>query len=297
VTTSRYSFQPGRRPAIELSNTGDLQVAFLGVGAAFATEAFQSNIFLIKGRTHLLVDLGTKASLALRDAGLSVLDIQNLLATHSHADHIGGIEEWCLKSRYLAPKLMGGAYGDYKPNLYTTEEYLRVLWKASLRGGLELCEDAHTMTLHDFVEVHLADPQDGYGRPVWKFTVGEGDDAIRIKLMRTRHIPSRSKGWDRQFWAVGLLVDDRVLISGDTTFDPELIEEFGADAEAIFHDCQDVIGGVHAAYEELLTLPDDMRSKMILYHLPRGITEKFDPQADGFAGWAKSFREGSYLFP
>ena len=96
---------------------------------------------------------------------------------------------------------------------------------------------------------------------------------------------------------MGLLVDDRVLISGDTTFDLELIDEFGKDAEAIFHDCQDVIGGVHAAYPELLTLPDDIRNKMTLYHLPRGIVDKFDPQADGFAGWAKSFREGSYLFP
>lgn len=297
MTASRHSFRPGRAPDIALTNDGVLQITFLGVGAAFATEAFQSNVFIVKGRTHLLVDLGTKASLALRDAGLSVLDVENLLATHSHADHIGGIEEWCLKSRYQAPKLMGGAYGDYKPHLYTTDEYLRILWKASLRGGLELSEDGRVMSLDDFVEIHIADPNPRRGRPAWTFTVGEGDDAIRIELMRTRHIPSRSPGWENQFWSVGLLVDDRVLISGDTTFDPALIDEFGAGAEAIFHDCQDVIGGVHAAYAELLTLPADVRSKMTLYHLPRGITDKFDPVKDGFAGWARSFHEGGYLFP
>ncbi|MBW2278821.1 MAG: hypothetical protein JRF63_15115, partial [Deltaproteobacteria bacterium] len=62
MTISRYSFQPGRRPEISLTNSGELQVTFLGVGAAFATEDYQSNIFIKKGRTHLLVDLGTKAS-------------------------------------------------------------------------------------------------------------------------------------------------------------------------------------------------------------------------------------------
>jgi ribonuclease BN (tRNA processing enzyme) len=297
LTTSRYSFRPGRKPAIDLGNSGELEVTFLGVGAAFATEAFQSNIFLVKGRTHLLVDLGTKASLALRDAGLSVLDVEHLLVTHSHADHIGGLEEWCLKSRYVAPRIMGCRIGDYRPHLYTTPEYVRILWKASLRGGLELSEDSGPMSLEDYLTVHLATPLEGYGRPVHAFGVGEGADRIEVKLMRTRHIPTSTPGWETGFWSVGLLVDDRVLISGDTTFDPELLEEFGKGTEAIFHDCQDGRGGVHAAYEELLALPDELRAKMILYHLPRGITDKFRPEDDGFVGWAKSFRQGSYLFP
>jgi ribonuclease BN (tRNA processing enzyme) len=297
LISPRDSFRPGRRPKIALTNDGPLAITFLGVGAAFATEAFQSNMLLVKGRTHLMVDLGTKASLALRQAGLSVLDIEHLLATHSHADHIGGIEEWFLKSRYLAPRSRNCEIGEYRPTLYTTEEYARILWKASLRGGLERSERSRLMALDDYVNVVLAEPLAGYSRPVHRFTVGSGDDAFDVKLMRTRHIPTDAPGWEGTFWAVGLLVDDRVLISGDTTFDRELVEEFGAGAEAIFHDCQDVKGGVHAAYEELLTLPDELRQRMTLYHLPRGIIDKFRPEDDGFVGWAKPFRDGSYVFP
>jgi ribonuclease BN (tRNA processing enzyme) len=296
LTDPRTSFQPGRRSKIALANDGDLTITFLGVGAAFATEAFQSNILLVKGPNHLLIDLGTKGSLALRKAGLSVLDITNLLATHSHADHIGGIEEWLLKSRYVGPGIHGCGIGEYRPNLFTTREYADTLWDASLRGGLQHADETGMLTLEDYVEIRLATPLEGYGRPVYDLTLGEGADALHVKLMRTRHIPSASPSWDDAFFSVGLLVDDRVLISGDTMFDRDLVQEFGADAEAIFHDCQESRGGVHASYGELVTLPDDLRAKTTLYHLPRGITERFEPANDGFAGWAKNFLMGSYVF-
>ena len=34
----------------------------------------------------------------------------------------------------------------------------------------------------------------------------------------------------------------------------------------MFHDTQLYSGGVHASYEELMTLPDEVRKKMYLYH-------------------------------
>ncbi|MCP3886518.1 MAG: MBL fold metallo-hydrolase, partial [Propionibacteriaceae bacterium] len=195
----------------------------------------------------MMIDLGSKASVALNDTGLSILDIENLVVTHSHADHVGGIEEWCLKSRYAAPFIKGCARGEYRPNLLTTADYAHILWDATLRGGLEHSEETlpgKRMSLSDYVNVVNGEYMGGYGRPVYRIKVGKGDSAIDLKLMRTNHVPDNSAGWQTAFYSIGLLIDDRVLISGDTMFDREMIEVFGTRADAIFHDCQDFTGGV-----------------------------------------------------
>jgi len=293
------TFVPTQDRKIRLTGEpGRLEITFLGVGAAFANTMFQSNLFVVKGRTHVMIDLGSKASVALYDAGLSVLDIENLVATHSHADHVGGIEEWCLKARYAAPFVRKCARGDYKPNLLTTEDYAHILWEATLRGGLEHSEETRPgehMALSDYVNLVYGNPVDGYGRPAYGLRVGEGADAIDLKLIRTNHVPDNSAGWRTAFYSVGVLVDDRVFVTGDTMFDRELVETFGAGAVAIFHDCQDFKGGVHASYEELRALPPHLKAKTVLYHLTDATRGKLDPEKDGFAGWAESYREGKYV--
>lgn len=299
MTAAQKHFRPREEPRVSLKNDGALEVVFLGVGSAFATTLFQSNIFLVKGGTHVMLDIGSKASIALHEAGIGVLDIENLVATHSHADHIGGIEEWCLKARYAAPFVKGCARGEYRPNLLTTADYAHILWDGSLRGGLEHSEETQPgkrLSLSDYVTLRFGEYLAGYGRPVYRLQVGEGRDAIDLKLMRTNHIPDSSTGWQTAFYSVGVLVDDRVFISGDTMFDRELVEVFGTRAEVIFHDCQDYTGGVHASYDELRALPERQREKMLLYHLPDGFQEKVDPVQDGFAGWTRCFRSGSYVF-
>ncbi len=292
-------FRPNKGGGIALANDGHLQLSFLGVGSAFATTMFQSNLFVIKGPNHVLIDYGSKASVALNRAGLSTLDIENLLVTHSHADHIGGIEEWCLMARYAAPFVKKCARGEYKPNLLTTADYAHILWDSSLRGGLEHSEETQPgrrLALSDYVNIVHGGYLTGYGRPVYHIVVGSGESAIDLKLMRTNHIPDSSASWQSAFYSLGVLIDDRVLVSGDTMFDRELIDVFGSKAEAIFHDCQDYTGGVHASYEELTGLAATHKARTILYHLPDPIKNKFNPKEDGFVGWARSYEQGSYFF-
>ena len=77
--------------SLPLTTDGNLRVVFIGTGSAFAKRRRQSNILIIQGKHHVLIDCGTQGPLALNDLGLSVLDVRCYLPTHSHADHIGGL--------------------------------------------------------------------------------------------------------------------------------------------------------------------------------------------------------------
>ena len=56
---------------VSLTNRGDLTLLFVGVGSAFAKRLYQTNLLIIKGQDHLMIDCGTKAPQALFEIGLS----------------------------------------------------------------------------------------------------------------------------------------------------------------------------------------------------------------------------------
>ena len=248
---------------LPLKNNGKLQVFFLGVGSAFAQKNNQLNLLLVKGDTHILVDFGMTGPRALKEtSGLEPTDIEVLLPTHSHADHIGGVECLALMNRYVGQKFMK------KPKLkmIINEEYQRVLWTHSLQGGLEWNEkDEKTSHKLDFSDFFNA------VRPEWKtfqprevFKVNYGD--ISLEMFRTNHVPEQSKSWEASFISYGLFVDDHVFISMDTKFDQSLINMYESRSSVMFHDVQFFPGAVHAYLEELKTLPKEIKEKMYLMH-------------------------------
>ncbi len=284
---------------LELATGGFLRIAFLGVGSAFSVKNFQTNFFIIKGKTAVLVDLGTKASLRLHDLGLSVLDVNAILPTHSHADHVGSIEELALKSRYVAPFVRGGVKGDHKPDCIITEEYERILWNETLKGGLAYSEDMDlggsrgSMQFSQYFKSVRPALAGGFGRPTYGIEYG----GISLKIMRTQHIPEGTASWRESFWSTGLVIDDRVFLSGDTVFDEELVRVFGGGdgIEAVFHDVQSHEGGVHAPYGRLKKLPKGIKSKTTLVHMDDKCFE-FSPKDDGFVDFAKDATQVYYDF-
>ena len=60
---------------------GALRIVFIGTGPAFAKRRRQSNMLVIQGNHHVLIDCGTQGPLALNDLGLSVLDVRCYLPT------------------------------------------------------------------------------------------------------------------------------------------------------------------------------------------------------------------------
>ena len=271
---------------LNLKNNGKLALFFIGVGSAFNKTNFQTNLLIIKGEEHLLIDCGTLCSLILMDYKFSIMEIKNYLITHSHADHIGGLEEALLCSRYITKT---------KPNIIITEEYEKILWNNSLKGGIESNEiKKNGMTLKFDDMFQIIRPRYVSRRPREYHEASIGN--IKIKLFRTKHIPDSAKSWEDSSLSYGLVIDDRILFTSDTRYDPDLLLDFQKmipGIEYIFHDCQSYKGGVHAAYEELLNLPSEIKSKIILTHYNEGVEQK-DFIKDGFFGLGK--RGCYYIF-
>ena len=173
-----------------LKTGGELILYFIGVGSAFATKHNQTNLLIMKGDDHVMVDFGRTGPEAFQSTtGLSPHDIQVLLPTHSHGDHIGGIEQLAQMNKYVGIPFMNKS----KLKMVINTEYQRILWENSLRGGLEYNEElaeGKVMTFTDYFDII---------RPVWKqhqprevFEVDIG--SIHLEMFRPNHIPQKSDG-------------------------------------------------------------------------------------------------------
>ena len=275
---------PGAR--LSLTNPDHLEMFWIGVGSAASKRNAQSNFLIIKGDAHIMVDLGALGPIALLEtARLRPIDLKNLLPTHSHADHIGGIEEFLLTSRYGRVK-----HGGPRPTTIINEHFQEVLWDRSLRGGLEWNEDGgrgQMLTFTDYSRIVRPTWKTQQPREIWSVDF----EGIRLELFRTKHVPDTAPDWQSSFVSFGMMIDNRILLSGDTRFDPALLDIYADQAEVIYHDVQFFPGGVHTPLADLKTLPAKWKEKMLLYHY----SDDFETQdIRDFAGWTQ--RGVRYLF-
>jgi hypothetical protein len=262
---------------IKAASMGNLVLCFVGVGSAGAKKNANTSLIIAKNGKTLLVDMGRNIPDALHAKGINTFDFDGYHITHSHADHIGGLEELLLMSRYVAKK---------KPEMIITESYQQVLWEFSLKGGCEYNE-GELLRFSDLVKPIRPTwiqerPREMY-RCVW--------NDIDLVIFRTIHVPGDVEQWERAYWSTGLLIDGRVIFTADTRFDPslfiDLVGVLKSQPDAVFHDCQLAgPGTVHASYQDLCTLAPDLKRVTHLTHY--GDTfESVDPTKDGFAGFAK----------
>ena len=272
---------------LALSNAGELSLTFVGSGGAFSKKYFQNNLMVVKGEDHLLVDCGTRTPEALALLGLSVGKVRNYLITHTHADHIGGLEEVMLVNRYGLHQ---------KSTMVVTERLRKILWSMSLRGGSSWNEvhGGKPLAFEDFWDTITPRRVPGGKRELSEASVG----SIALRLFRTMHIPDSSRDWRSSFPSYGLVIDGRILYTSDTRYDPAMVcaldREYGF--EAIFHDCQFFTGGVHASLEEIAGLPEGIRARTRLMHHGDNVGD-FEGRIRelGFLGLAEQWK--TYSFP
>lgn len=250
---------------------------FLGSGSAFTvgSDNFQSNILLINEQNQkLLIDCGTDIRFSLYAAGLSYLDITDIYISHQHSDHVGGLEYIAFSSLF-DPRCN-------KPNLYLSKEIASDLWDRTLSGGLRSI-DGDITNLQSYFEVHEI-AKNRY------FDWG----GIQFNLVRVIHV-------DNGYFLMpsyGLFFEIngvKIFLSTDTKFSFNNTREVYEGADIIFHDCETsrYQTPVHAGYQELVTLPETIKSKMWLYGYQPGTLP--DAKLDGFRGFVK--RGQTFEFP
>jgi len=207
------------------------------------------------------------------------LPVKFLFLTHSHADHVGGLEEIALLGRYSNKR---------KAIMVINEAYQHLLWDMSMRGGVAYNEEEASIMLsfESFFDIVRPTVLTDYPRETFGANIGD----IDIKMIRTKHIPDSSSDWMGSFWSCGVIIDDRIMFTSDTRFDHDLLYRYEKrfNFEAIFHDCQFYTGGVHASLEELNQLPVKYKNKTYLSHYGDDWEDFLDMVNEfGFAGLAK----------
>ncbi len=244
-----------------------MRLLFLGTGAAHTLDAdnFQSNMLLTaaSGR-RLLVDCGSDIRWSLHRAGLSHRDVDDIYVSHLHADHIGGLEYIAFQTKF-DPQCR-------RPVLYLEQGLAEVIWERSLRGGLGVITEGET-TLETFFEVRPL----RVNRPfAW--------EGASLTPIPTLHVASPQRNVNSH----ALLIEHgeyAAFLTTDTQHNPELLLPYFRASMIVFHDCETgaVKTRIHAHYDELRRLPEDVRRKMWLYDYQSGALP--DARADGFCGF------------
>lgn len=250
-----------------------MKLKFLGVGSAFAPLSLgQSNMILTaESGDIMMIDCGMTAPYIFRDElKLKVNDIDALYVSHLHADHIGGIE-WLGFMRYFVPK-KDSAGNVIKPKLFMVPDLMQELWETSLKGGMQSVE-GKIMNLTDYFDCI----------PVVANTPFSWNGYV-FNPVQTIHVMS---GYMFKH-SYGLMIENpnqaKTFITTDTQFCPYQLNTFYNQATTIFHDCETLPfkSHVHAHYEDLKTLPPEIKAKMHLYHYQNTIP---NPKDDGFQGF------------
>lgn len=217
-----------------------LKLQMLGTGSAFAKNYYNNNALFHDGDFTLLIDCGITAPMALHQLDLTFDDLDALLITHIHADHVGGMEElaFIMKMKY-----------NRKIPLYIAEALVEPIWEHSLKGGLY--QQGHISSLEDVFDV----------RPLKPGVKADISSGISVELIHTQHIPRKD--------SYSLYLNDRIFYSADMVFDPALLHKLvnERDCEFILHECQlQGPGEVHTTLDELLSLPEEIQERTYLMH-------------------------------
>lgn len=209
---------------------------FLGVGNAQATELGSSSAVLEQcGNPLLLIDCGPDTLNRFRQH-YGEIDPPALFITHTHFDHIGGLESWFYR-------LMTG-HRSLQPRLYVPVKLLPILQSR----------------IADYPNL-LAEG----GANLWDaFQLIPVSDRFWLNQLLFDLFPVRHHEHDTAF---GLALKGYFLYTGDTRPIPEVLIRYASRGEVIFHDCSVEVGPSHTGLADIRRAyrPEQWR-RMILYH-------------------------------
>ncbi len=226
-----------------------LSIRVVGVGDAFTARYYNACLLVEADGTRLLIDAPPALARALQDLGarggevVGLDDIDHVLITHLHGDHVGGLEQLLFWRRFVSRRRCG---------LYAIPDVLSGLWSERLRGAMSALltptGETYSLTLDDYCDVRPLPSSPGE-----TFTLGPLSIAWRPTV---HHIPTS---------ALRVACGGRSFgYSADTAYDPSLIAWL-SEADLVVHETN---LGVHTPLDRLAELDAPLRARMRLIHYP-----------------------------
>lgn len=225
------------------------EVIPLGNGNFNSSLRFATSLLLLAGGRPILIDcpdpLFMICSQAAKKSGRSIdlASLDDIVLTHLHGDHANGLEGLGFWRKF-------NIEGGRRPRIHTSRQAAEGLWKrlepamgCALLPG-ETVEQRYR--LEDYFELTAFE----IGAA---FRVGEVEFVTRRTLHPIPCFGFRATYGGRRFG-----------YSCDTAFDPGHLE-FLSGCDLIFHETGE---GIHTPLAELEALPEALRRKMHLLHLP-----------------------------
>lgn len=225
-----------------------MRVLILGIGDAFTRSHFHTSALIQAPQGYVLLDCPPMIHRALHEStqragwNAELDDIENVLITHLHGDHCGGLEAFGFWQAHVRQCVETCA----RPNIYTSAPAAERIWErlapAMDRAGTE----RPLASLHDYFDMHILRPG-----------VQANVSGLSIECRFTGHpIPT-----------LGLLISDGSATlgwSGDTPFEKEHVDWL-SQADLIVHESGPA--PAHTPIEQLNALPEALRAKIRLVHL------------------------------
>ena len=231
-----------------------MRVLILGIADAFTRAHFNTSALIQAPRGYVLLDCPALIHRVLHEstekAGWNVQldDIQDVLITHLHGDHCGGLEAFGFWQSHVRECVGSCA----RPSIHVSRPAAKRMWER-LAPAMDRAGTVKPLAaLQDYFDTHILEPG-----------VEANVSELSIQCRFTGHpIPT-----------IGLLISDGSTTlgwSGDTPFEKEHLEWL-SQADVIVHECGQA--PAHTPIEQLNALPEELRAKIRLIHLP----DDFDP--------------------
>lgn len=214
----------------------------IGTGNAFSKTFYNNNALILRNKKMWLLDCGYLATRSLNELGISLHQLDGIIITHTHADHVGGLEEVAFRLKYEFKQ---------RVNLYVPSSIVDSLWQHTLRGGLENTSE-DLFELSDYFNVI----------PLYENHQEFIEKEFPIEIIKTLHVIGKD--------TFSVFIGEHVFYSSDMQFMPDFIANEVIEkrkCKSILHDCH-LLGSsaVHASLDQLLTLPHYVQSITYLMH-------------------------------
>jgi len=199
----------------------------LGIGNAFSIK-YNNTSFLVETDKKYLIDVPKNLRKTLDKYSVDIKDINDVIITHYHADHLGDLEQFLQYKRWVE---------NEKPTIYTKQEifdviepfYSKIFDNKVSDNGKRL-EKQYLSEIFDYIELNPEHPLLNGG--------------TKIEIKDTFHtVPT---------FSVKLTYSKRSLAnSSDTNFNPDLLNNFLSGSDFIIHEACSYEDPVHTYVKTL----------------------------------------------